>query len=133
MTSASGPAARVQRHLEHSGQYFENGQEALAKNEVSKAGELFWGSVAQAFHALAAARGVDVERHRRLKNFAIYVSNEAGDPHILGGFLSAEILHKGFYDVDVERTDLEAGIPLARYTIDAVCNLIPGNLKEPDN
>ena len=49
----------------------------------------------------------------------------------MGGFNSAEILHKGFYDVDVERVDLEAGIPIVRYTMDTVSNLIPEDLKEP--
>ncbi len=130
MTPMPETAARVRRHLKHCDQDFENAQEALAKDEISKAGKLFWGSVTQVFHALAVAQGVDVERRRRLKNFAIHVSNEAADPQIIGGFLAAEILHKGFYDVDVERNDLEAGLPLARYTIDAVSNLIPSNLKE---
>ena len=111
MTHSPDTAAKVRRHLEHSRQYFDNCQEALEKDEVSKAGELLWGSVTQVFHALAAVRSVDVQRHRRLKNFAIQVSNELEDIHIMGGFNSAEILHKGFYDVDVERTDLEAGIP----------------------
>lgn len=122
-------AAKVRRHLEHCDQYFANGREALDKGEAAKAGELFWGSAAQAFHALAAAQGVAVERHRRLKNFVIYVSDAAGDPQILGGFLAAEILHKGFYDVDVEPGDVEAGLPLIRYTIAAVRGLIPGDLK----
>ena len=129
MTTASARAAKVRRHLEHCGQYFDNGREALDKNEVSKAGELFWGSVTLAFRALAVVRGVDVASHRRLKNFAIQVSNEAGDPNIIGGFMTAEILHKGFYDVDVERSDLEAGIPLFRYTIDAARGMITGNLE----
>ena len=67
-----------------------------------------------------------------MKNFAIVVSNETEDPQkMFGGFLSAEILHKGFYDVDVERIDLEAGIPLVGYTIDTVSNLIPEDFKEP--
>ena len=131
MTQMPDTTAKIRRHLEHSGQYFENCQEALAKNEVSKAGELLWGSVTQVFHALATVRGVDVQRHRRLKNFAIQISNETEDPpKTIGGFLSAEILHRGFYDVDVERTDLEAGIPLVRYTMDTVSNLIPDSLKE---
>ena len=121
-------AAKVRRHLEHRDQYFENAQEALAKDEVSKAGELFWGSVTQVFHALAAVRGVNVQRHRRLKNFAIHISNQAEDPNIIGGFLAAEILHTGFYDIDVERADLEAAIPLFRYTMDRVSGLIPGDL-----
>lgn len=129
MTTTDETAAKVRRHLEHCDQYFDNGREALAKNEVSKAGELFWGSVTQPFHALAVVRGVDVASHRRLKNFAIQVSNEVGDLNIISGFLAAEILHKGFYDVDVEVTDLEVGIPLFRLTIAAVRDLIPGDIK----
>ena len=130
MTPTRESEAKVRRHLQHSSQYFVNCREALDRNEVSKAGELLWGSVTQVFHALATVRGVNVQRHRRLKNFAIQVSNETEDPQkTMGGFLSAEILHKGFYDVDVEHADLEAGIPIVRYTIDTVSDLIPGDLK----
>ncbi len=132
MTLTPDTAAKVRRHLEHRDQYFENAQEALAKDEVSKAGELFWGSVTQVFHALATVRGVDVHRHRRLKDFAIHVSNEIGDIHVMGGFNSVEILHKGFYDVDVEQADLEAAIPLFRYTMDKVSDLIPDDVKDPE-
>ena len=130
MTLTPDTAAKARRHLGHSSQYFENCREALDKDEVSKAGELLWGSVTQVFHALATVRGVNVQRHRRLKNFAIQVSNETEDPDkTMGGFLSAEILHKGFYDVDVERVDLEAGIPIVRYTMDTVSKLIPNDVK----
>ena len=134
MTPTPETAAKVRRHLDYSRQNFENCREALDKDEVSKAGELLWGSVTQAFHALAEVRGVDIQRHRRLKNFAIHVSSETEDPQkTVGGFLSAEILHKGFYDADVERIDLEAGIPVVRYTIDTVSSLIPNDLKESQN
>ncbi len=133
MTITPEIGAKARRHLEHSRQYFDNCREALEKDEVSKAGELLWGSVTQVLHALATVRGVDVQRHRRLKNFAIQVSNETEDPEkAMGGFLSAEILHKGFYDVDVERIDLEAGIPIVRYTMDAVSKLIPNDVKNPE-
>ena len=47
----------------------------------------------------------------------------------MGGFLSAEILHKGFYDVDVERVDLESGIPIVSYTMETVSRLIPSDVK----
>ncbi len=126
MTSEA--ATKVRRHLEHSEQYFENGLEALRNEEVSKAGEMLWGSVTQAFHALAAVSGVDVARHRRLKNFVIQVSNETDDPYLLAGFATAEILHKGFYDVDVELADLEAAVPIAKRTVEAVRGLIPSEL-----
>ena len=132
MTSTPEIAAKARRHLEHSDQYFENCREALDKDEVSKAGELLWGSVSQVFHALATVRGVDVQRHRRLKNFAIQVAGETEDPEkTMGGFLAAEILHKGFYDVDVERVDLEAGIPIVSFTMATVSDLIPSEVKDP--
>ena len=131
MTLSLDTTAKARRHLEHSNQYFENCQETLGKDEISKAGELLWGSMAQIFHALATVRGVDVKRHRRLKNFAIQVSNETEDPDkTYGGFLSAEVFHNGFYDVDVERVDLEAGIPIVRYTMDTVSKLIPDDVKD---
>ena len=130
MTPTPEIAAKARRHLAHSSQYFENCREALDKNEVSKVGELLWGSVTEVFHALATIRGVDVQRHRRLKNFAIQVSNETEDPDkTMGGFMSAEILRKGFYDVDVERVDLEAGIPIVRYTMETVSQLIPNDVR----
>ena len=96
MTLTSDTTARVRRHLEHSSQYFENCREALDKDEVSKAGELLWDSVSQVFHALAAVRGVDVQRHRRLRNFALHVSNETEDPPKLSGISVGGDLAQGF-------------------------------------
>ena len=116
---------KIQRHLEHSDIYFANVQVALDKEEVTKAGEMLWGSVTQVFHALAAVRGANVETHRNLKNFAIIVSNQLDDPYILAGFMTAEILHKGFYDIDVELTDIQNAAPIARRVIDVVAGLIP--------
>ncbi len=101
------------------------GNTGLDKEEVTKAGEMLWGSVTQVFHALAAVRGANVETHRNLKNFAIIVSNQLDDPYILAGFMTAEILHKGFYDIDVELTDIQNAVPIARRVIDVVAGLIP--------
>ena len=39
--------------------------------------------------------------------------------------MTAEILHKGFYDIDVELTDIQNGVPIARRVIDVVAGLIP--------
>ena len=62
---------KVLKHLEHSRQYFEDGREAFDTQETSKAGELSWGSVTQAFHGLAAYRDRPIESHRDLENFVI--------------------------------------------------------------
>ena len=127
---ASEVSERVRKHLEHCDLYFANAREALGKDEVTKAGEMLWGSVTQAFHALASVRGTEVETHRRLKNFANRTSQEVGNPDVLGGFLAAEILHKGFYDINVELDDIEGAVPLVRRTIDLVTSLIPSDLKD---
>ena len=124
-------ATKVRRHLEHSGLYFDNGLEALRNEEVSKAGEMLWGSMTQAFRGLAAARGVDVDTQRELKNFANRVSSEVGTGHNLwANFLAVEVLHRGFYDIDVELSDVQDAVPIARQAIESVSYLIPS--EQPD-
>ncbi len=66
----------IQNHTIHSQQYFENAVSLLEQGEVAKAGELFWGSLAQAFHALAVYQGREVKTHRDLKNLAIQLSRD---------------------------------------------------------
>ena len=118
---------KVLKHVEHSRQYFENGREAFDKQEISKAGELFWGSVTQAFHALAAYRDRTIESHRDLKNFVIQISQEVSDDSLFPTFQIAEILHKGFYDMDVDLYDLESNLPNVEHAIEVVLDLIPGD------
>jgi hypothetical protein len=51
----------IRKHLAHSDQYFENALSTLRLREAGKAGELLWGSLVEAFHALAAARNVRIK------------------------------------------------------------------------
>ncbi|MDA1129039.1 MAG: hypothetical protein O2913_10110 [Chloroflexi bacterium] len=44
---------------------------ALQNREAGKAGELLWGSVAQALEAVATYKDRIIQSHRDLKNFAI--------------------------------------------------------------
>jgi len=73
---ATEASRTMKKHLTHSDQYFANALSALSRKEAGKAGELLWGSLAGAFHALAAARNVGVKSHRGLKNFVIKTSGD---------------------------------------------------------
>lgn len=86
MTSQTNPASGarevMRRHLEHSRQYLENGLALLQKGEAGKAGELLWGSVTQAVHAVAASRGVALTNHRSLRYFVNQLARELRDPEV---------------------------------------------------
>ena len=66
-------------HIFHSHQYMGNALEALRKNEPGKVGELLWGSVTQAVHAVDAWRGPVIGGHRGMLNFARDIGGEIDD------------------------------------------------------
>ena len=71
MTTQSAPDPEAaQNHIFHCRQYMDNMLEALQKNEPGKAGEMLWGSITQAVHAVDAWRGPVIGGHRGLLNFA---------------------------------------------------------------
>ena len=67
-----------------------------------------------------------METHRDLKNFARRIADELDAGHNLwANFLAVEILHKGFYDINVELTDIQQSVPIARQAIESVSSLLP--------
>jgi hypothetical protein len=124
------PAAAVQSHAVHSRQYHENAIALLQQDEAAKAGELIWGSLAQAFHALAAANNQEIKPHRDLKNFAIQLSREMLDESIAINFDLAENLHFNFYVVQREVGDIMLVLPLVEELRQKIFNLIPPELLE---
>ena len=77
------PSLAVQTHAIHSIQYLENALIAFQNREAGKAGELLWGSVAQALEAVAAYNNRTIQSHRDLKNFAIHLSKDLDDEAII--------------------------------------------------
>lgn len=59
-----------------------NSERLLAAGGFRKAGEMAWGAVAQALHALAVSRGKAVDQsHAALKDYARWVGKEVTNPH----------------------------------------------------
>jgi hypothetical protein len=117
--------ATLQRYVIHSQQYLENALIALQHGEAGKAGELLWGSVAQALNAVAGYTNKSVRTHRELKNFAIQLGRDLNDRTIENDFVVAESLHYNFYVVEREPQDIEIIVPVVQELVSKLLNLIP--------
>jgi hypothetical protein len=107
----------------------DNVLEALQKDEPGKAGEMLWGSIAQAVHAVDAWRGPVIGDHRGLLNFATNLAQEIEDPAYLGIFLGTQRLHDNFYVPEAPKETIEAALPGIRQIIAEVLALLPDEVR----
>ena len=106
-----------------------NTLEALGKNEPGKAGELLWGGVTQAVHAVDASRGPVIAGHRSLLNFARNLGREINDENFPNNFISAKSLHDNFYHPELEVEDVEVALPGIQRAISQVLALLPDEVR----
>ncbi len=115
----------MENHVCHCRQYMDNALEALQKNEPGKAGEMLWGSVSQAVHAVDAWRGPVITGHRSLLNFANTLGGEIGEPTFVYIFQSAKSLHHNFYVPVETREEVEDLLPSIQQIITQFLALLP--------
>lgn len=118
----------VRRYVVASLHYLENALLTLNSQDVGKASELFWGSVAEAVHAVAASRGVRLRNHRSLRWFVSTLSRELGDRTIMDGFTHAEYLHTNFHQVELSQEDVAVVVEPIRTTVSRLLSLVPKEL-----
>ena len=121
---ASDPES-ARNHVFHCRQYMDNALDALGKDEPGKAGELIWGSITQAVHAVDAWRGPVIDDHRRLMNFSRDLGREIGDPAYPNNFGSARSLHQNFYIPVETREEVEDLLPGIQRAINQILALLP--------
>ena len=126
MTTAPAPDPEAARnHVFHCRQYMDNALEALEKNEPGKAGEMLWGSVTQAVHAVDAWRGPVIDDHRRMMNLAYSLEREIGDPSFRFVLRSASSLHHNFYVPVDTKEEVERLLPGIQAAIGQILALLP--------
>ena len=131
MTTAPAPDPEAARnHVYHCRQYMDNALEALEKNEPGKAGEMLWGSVAQAVHAVDAWRGPVIDDHRRMMNLAYSLEREIGDPSFRFVLRSASSLHHNFYVPVDTKEEVERLLPGIQAAIDQILALLPEEISD---
>lgn len=128
MTAPASDPEAARNHVYHCQQYMDNALEALQKNEPGKAGEMLWGSITQAVHAVDAWRGPVVIRHRGLLNFARNLSREIDD-NFHNNFLATKSLHENFYHPALEIDDVEFALPGIQRAISQVLALLPEEVR----
>lgn len=125
MANAVEPSEAARRYVLHARQYLENGLVALQLGEAGKAGELFWGSVAEALQAVAVLAGRPISSHRDLKNFALQLARDLKDETIEHNFLIAQSLHSNFYTVEDEPEDIAVVVPVVQALVTRLFEQIP--------
>ena len=127
MPSPTPEAAR--NHLLHCRQYMDNALDALGKDEPGNAGEMLWGSVTQALHAVDAWRGPVIVSHRDLMNFSVQISREIDDPAYPNNVASARRLHDNFYVPDVAPEEIELLLPGIQRAVSQLLALLPDEVR----
>ena len=127
MSSPTPEAAR--NHLLHCRQYMDNALDALGKDEPGKAGEMLWGSVTQALHAVDTWRGPVIVSHRDLMNFSVRISREIDDPAYPNNVASARRLHDNFYVPDVALEEIELLLPGIQRAVSQLLALLPDEVR----
>ena len=86
--------------------YSLNAQQFLKKKEYEKASEMMWGSMATILKAVAANKGVAINKHGNLFGFAEKLSKEMNNPEIYTAFSIASNLHTNFYESNLDEITL---------------------------
>ena len=129
MTLPDSGKEAVENHLFHCRQYMDNALEALNKDEPGKAGEMLWGSFAQAIHAVDAWRGPVIDDHRGLMNFAARISREIDDQAFPLSIAAARSLHHNFYMPAQSREEVAMLIPGLQRSIGQILALLPDDVR----
>ncbi|HEX29523.1 TPA: hypothetical protein ENG04_05525 [Candidatus Poribacteria bacterium] len=104
------PEELVEHYQALSEKYLAEARELLKKGDLVQTSEKLWGATALAVKAVAAKRGLKLERHGSLWNFVSKLSKEKGDENIITLFIVANGLHRNFYEDQMNKESLEVAI-----------------------
>ena len=115
---------RVKEHAETAREFLIASDREFAAGDLVQGSEKLWGAAAHAIMAVAQERGWDHRSHRSLKNAAVRLSREQGDPLILAHFGLSEKFHRNFYHDDMEDWERDIDGPLVHDFVARVLALL---------
>lgn len=126
MTLESGNITqRLQGYTDRCREYLRNAYASLEQNELEKAGEFLWGSMAQAIKAVAAVKNIQLRSHAAIWEYARGLSSELGDPAFDHAFTDANSLHINFYESGLTREIVLTSGERIRYAVGMLLDMIP--------
>lgn len=82
--------------------YSHNAEKYLKEKDFHKASEMMWGAMSCALKAVAAKKKLSIKSHKELGTFAIKLSKESKEREIFNSYSKASMLHKHFYESDLD-------------------------------
>jgi len=101
------PEELAEHYRALSRKYLIEAKEFLKRGDTVQASEKFWGASALAVKAVAAKRGLRLEKHGSLWDFMSKLSKESGDKDIVRFFSAANGLHRNFYEDEMTLEAIE--------------------------
>ena len=124
---------QIEKYAEQSLHYLNNAAKYIDKEDIGKASEFLWGSVAQAVKALAASKGFSLKKYSKIRDFVMQLSRELDDSTIYSVYMNAYALHLNFYEMDMDMTDIRRMSEDIRKLVGKILHLIPGQNSEIEN
>ena len=115
----------LEKYKSQSIHYFENALSSIQAGDAEKAGEFLWGSVAQALKAVAASKGVKLEHHAQIGDYAWKLKKELQDESIWDNYGHASHLHSNFYEGGLTVADVRRYVEGIRETIRKLLERVP--------
>jgi uncharacterized protein (UPF0332 family) len=121
-TPSRGP---LKTYVFRSAEYLHNAYVSLDQEELEKASELLWGSMALAVKAVAALREIELRSHAAIWEYARQLSQELGDLQLFDAFRDANRLHSNFYESDLTREVTLSSEERVRIAIGRLLSMVP--------
>jgi len=97
------PEELVEHYQVLSQKYLAEAKDFLDKANLVQASEKLWGATSLTIKAVAAKRGLRLEKHGSLWDFINKLSQESEDKNIIRFFHTANSLHRNFYENQMNR------------------------------
>ena len=101
------PEELVEHYQALSEKYFKDAKEFLSMEDLVQASEKLWGASALAVKAVAAKRGLKLDKHGSLWEFVSRLAKERSDEDFIRLFFTANALHRNFYEGQMNKAALE--------------------------
>lgn len=101
------PEELVEHYQALSEKYFKDAKEFLSMEDLVQASEKLWGASALAVKAVAAKRGLKLDKDGSLWEFVSRLAKERSDEDFIRLFFTANALHRNFYEGQMNKAALE--------------------------
>ncbi|MGQ9602126.1 MAG: PaREP1 family protein [Candidatus Bipolaricaulia bacterium] len=104
------PAELAEHYRALSEKYRAEAEDFWDKRDLGQTSEKLWGAVSLTIKAVAAKRGLRLEKHGSLWEFISKLAEESEDKEIISSFHIANSLHRNFYENEMTEEAVEVAM-----------------------